>query len=175
VKRKSKLRYSKKSTYDEHMEPNAPSSTRGLRNDQFSGLVLFLIALFIGWSNRAYPLGSLQEPGPGYVPLMLSIFLGAIGLLIALRGVRSTPLGDISWPEAPRALIILIACGVAAYALEKIGYRITVFAMLVFFVGVLERKKPWVVLAVSLGFALLSFFLFDTLLRVQLPRGPWGL
>jgi hypothetical protein len=157
------------------MEQKTESASKGLRNDQVSGLVLLLVALFIGWMNRAYPLGSLQEPGPGYVPLMLAIFLGAMGLLIALRGLHGTPMRDISWPEAPRALIVLVACGAAAYALEHVGYRITVFAMLVFFVGVLERKKPWVVLAVSLGFSLISFFLFDTLLKVQLPRGPWGL
>lgn len=146
----------------------------GLRSDQFSGLVLLLTALLIGWENRAYPLGSLQDPGPGYVPLMLAIFLGAIGLLIALRGMHGTPLRNISWPEAPRAVIILIVCGAAAYVLEKIGYRITVFLLLVFFLGVLERKKLWVILAVSLGFSLGSFYLFDTLLRVQLPVAPWG-
>lgn len=147
---------------------------RGLRNDQASGLVLLLLAIFIGWQNRSYPLGSLQEPGPGYVPLMLAVFLGAIGVLIALRGTRAQPLRDMKWPEAPRAVVILIACGIAAYALERLGYRITIFAFLVFFLGVVERKKWYSVLIVSTGFALLSFLLFDTVLKVQLPTGPWG-
>jgi hypothetical protein len=105
---------------------------------------------------------------------MLAVFLGAMGLLIALRGVHGMPLRNMVWPEAPRAVVILIACGVAAYALEKLGYRITVFAMLVFFLGVLERKRPLVMLSVALAFSLGTYFLFDTMLRVQLPRGPWG-
>jgi hypothetical protein len=29
--------------------------------------------------------------------------------------------------------------------------------------------------AVALGFSVASYYLIGTLLRVQLPRGPWGL
>jgi len=147
---------------------------RSLREDQVSGLVLFALALFVGWQNRSYPLGTLQEPGPGYVPLLIAIFLGMTGLVIAVRGGASKPLGEMKWPEAKRAAMILVACGAATYALEAIGYRLTIAALLIFFLGVLERKKPLAVVTVSIGFSLLSFYLLGDLLRVPLPRGPWG-
>jgi len=150
------------------------SALRRLRNDQLSGLLLTALAIFVGWENRAYPLGSLQEPGPGYVPLLISIFLGTIGLLIALSGASSARLGDTRWPEAKRAIVILAACAVATFALEPIGYRITVAALLVFFLGVLERRKPLAVAAVAVGFSLITFYLIGEKLRVPLPRGPWG-
>ena len=145
-----------------------------LRNDQLSGLMLLALAVFVAWQNRTYPLGSLQEPGPAYTPLLIAIFLGAMGLLIALRGRASRPIAEMEWPEGKRAVIILLACGVATYALEPIGYRITITALLVFFLGVLERKKPFMVAAVSIGFSLLSYYLIGQLLRVPLPRGLWG-
>src|SRR5687767_825033 len=112
------------------------SGGRGLRSEQFSGLMLLALALYVGWENRAYPLGTLQEPGPGYLPLLLAILLGAIGLLVALWGGRSVPLASIKWPEAMRAVAILVACAAATFALERIGYRLTVIALLVFFLGV---------------------------------------
>ena len=145
-----------------------------LRNDQLSGLMLAALAVFVWWQNRTYPLGSLQEPGPGYTPLLIAIFLGVIGLLIAVRGAGSPPVGEMKWPEATRAAIILVACGVATFALETLGYRITIAALLIFFIGVLERKPPLAVASVSIGFSLLSFYLLGDLLRVPLPRGPWG-
>jgi hypothetical protein len=145
-----------------------------LRSDQLSGLMLILLALYIGWENRAYPLGSLQEPGPGYVPLLIAIFLGAMGLLIALSGGRSQPFAAILWPEATRALVILLACGVGAFALERIGYRITVIALLIFFLGVLERRRPLPVALVSLGFGFISYYVVGDLLHVPLPHSPWG-
>lgn len=146
----------------------------GLRSDQFSGLMLLALALYVGWQNRVYPVGTLSEPGPGYLPLLLAIFLGAMGLLIALWGVRSAPLAAVKWTEAGRAVVILIACGVATLALERIGYRLTVIALLVFLLGVLERKRPLPVALVALGFSFASYYIVGDLLRVPLPRSPWG-
>ena len=146
-----------------------------LRNDQLSGLMLLALGVFVGWENRTYPLGSLHEPGPGYVPLLIAIFLGVIGLLIALQGRSSKPVAEMQWPEAQRALMIMAACAVATFALEPIGYRITILALFIFFLGVLERKKPLMVLTVAAAFSFLSFYLVGDVLRVPLPRGPWGL
>ncbi|MBX9810445.1 MAG: tripartite tricarboxylate transporter TctB family protein [Burkholderiales bacterium] len=145
-----------------------------MRSDQFSGLMLLLLALYLGWQNRAYPVGSLQEPGPGYMPLLLAVFLGATGLLIALWGGKSKPLAAIRWSGAMRALVIMVASAVGAFALEHIGYRITVIALLIFFLGVIERRRPLPVLLVSFGFGLISFYVVGDLLHVPLPRSPWG-
>ena len=136
--------------------------------------MLLALAVYVGWENRAYPLGTLQEPGPGYMPLLLVVFLGAMALLIALWGVRSEPLASMKWAEATRAVVILVACGAATLALERIGYRLTMIALLIFFLGVLERKRPVPVALVALGFSFASFYVIGDLLHVPLPRSPWG-
>ena len=156
------------------MTEQPASGARGLRSDQLSGLMLLALALYVGWENRVYPLGTLQEPGPGFLPLLLVIALGAIGLLIALWGFRSAPLASLKWTEATRAALILVACGISALMLERIGYRLTVIALLIFFLGVLERKRPVMVGLVALGFSLASFYVVADLLHVPLPRSPWG-
>ena len=58
-----------------------PASERGLRSDQASGLMLVALAVYVGWANRAYPVGTQAEPGPGYMPLLLAIFMGLMGIL----------------------------------------------------------------------------------------------
>jgi putative tricarboxylic transport membrane protein len=145
-----------------------------LKSDQFSGLMLIAIAAYVGWENRVYPIGTLQEPGPGYLPLLLAIFLGAMGLLIALWGMKSERLSSMKWPEALRAVMILVACGLATFALERIGYRLTILVLLVFFLGAVERRRPLPVALVSLGFSLASFYVIGDLLHVPLPVSPWG-
>lgn len=155
-------------------EPPAPDSKRQLRSDQVSGLMLVALAVYVGWMNRAYPIGTLAEPGPGYVPLLLAIFMGVMGLLVALSGGKSMPLAAMEWTEAKRAIALLVACGVAAYALERLGYRITMAALMIFFLGVMERRKPLMVASVGIGFSLITFYVFATVLRVPLPVSPWG-
>ncbi|MGE4110921.1 MAG: tripartite tricarboxylate transporter TctB family protein, partial [Burkholderiales bacterium] len=118
-------------------EAQSQSARQGIKSDRFSGLLLFLLALYIGWLNRKFPVGTLADPGPGYVPLLLAVALGVIGLLVIAFGGGSQPLRNIKWPEATRAVIILVACSVAAFALERIGYRLTIMAFLVFFIGII--------------------------------------
>ncbi|MGA0024952.1 MAG: tripartite tricarboxylate transporter TctB family protein [Burkholderiales bacterium] len=151
-----------------------PSARLGIKSDRFSGLLLFLLALYIGWLNRKFPVGTLADPGPGYVPLLLAVALGGIGLLVIAFGGSSQPLRNIKWPEATRAVIILVACSVAAFALERIGYRLTIMALLVFFIGIIERRHPLAVVLVSAGFSLASYYVIGELLHVPLPLGPWG-
>jgi len=154
---------------------NSTTPQRGLRGDHVAGVVLIAIAAFVAWQNRVYPLGSLAAPGPGSVPLMLAAILGGLGLLIVLRGAGSPLLNSIDWSESRRGLVLLIACGVATFALERLGYRLTMIALLVFILGVVERKKALPTALVAFGFAFISYFLFATLLKVQLPRSPWGI
>lgn len=151
-----------------------PQQARGIASDRVSGLVLLALGGWILWLNREFPVGTLADPGPGYVPLLLAVGLGVIGLLVALAGGASQPLRAIEWSEAKRAVVILVACTALTLALERLGYRISVFAFLVFFLGVIERKHPLAVLAVAAGFSIGSYYVVASLLGVPLPRGPWG-
>jgi hypothetical protein len=145
------------------------------RSDRVSGALLFLLALFVLWQNLSYPLGSLAEPGAGFVPLLLGIALAVVGGSIALTGGTSAPLKSLGWTEAPKGLAIFAALIFATLALEQIGYRLTIFSVLVFLIGVVERKPAIPMLATAAGFSVLSYFVFHNLLEVQLPLGPFGI
>jgi peptidoglycan biosynthesis protein MviN/MurJ (putative lipid II flippase) len=158
-------------------QPSAQASARGwraLRTDWISGLALVAFALFLAWENREYPVGTLANPGPGFMPLALAIFLGATGLLIVLWGGRSQRLGAMRWREAPHGVLVLALCAAAVLVLEWAGYRLTMTLLLAVLLGVVERRPPLTVAIVSLGFALLSAYVVGDLLLVPLPRGPWG-
>lgn len=146
---------------------------RRVRSDQFSGLMLVAFSLYVIWAGRVYPTGTIHQPGPGFMPLALAIFLGLTGLLIALGGARSRPLLEMRWPEARRAITILVTAGVSVYALPYLGYRLTTVALLIFLMGVIERKPPLIVAILSIGFPLLSYYIVADLLLVPLPRSPW--
>ena len=144
-------------------------------SDRAAGTALVLLAIVTAWETRRLPLGTLHNPGPGYMPLLLAIILGALGMVVVLRGGSSPRLAELRWLEARHAAAILVGCAFAAFALERLGYRLTVVVLLMFLLGVMERKRPVVVAAVALGLSFGSFYLFSNLLRVPLPRGPWGL
>jgi hypothetical protein len=144
-----------------------------LTRDRVAGIVLVLAAAAIAWESRVLPLGTLYRPGAAYMPLVTAAALGFTGMLIALRG-GGPSLRALAWPEVRHAAFLLAACAFAAWALERLGYRLTVALMVAFFLGVMERRPPLAVLAVALGLSLGSYYLFANLLRVPLPLGPWN-
>ena len=142
--------------------------------DRISGAVLFFVALLVVWESRVLPLGSLHNPGPGYMPTLLAFVLGGLSILIILLGRNSPPVESLQWNEGKHALAILVACAFAAVALERIGFRITMALLLVFLLGAVERLKPFLVLSVAVGLSLGSFWFFNSLLKVPLPLSPLG-
>jgi hypothetical protein len=69
---------------------------------------------------------------------------------------------------------ILGTCAFMALALERLGYRITMVLALLGLLRLVERKGWVPAVLFAVGFSLGSYFLFNTLLRVQMPRGPFG-
>jgi hypothetical protein len=143
--------------------------------DRVAGGCLAAFALFVLWQSRALPLGSLANPGPAYMPMALATLLLLAGLAIAVLGGDTPRFGSLSFGEWRHAVAIFVACAFAGLALERLGYRLTVLLVLLFLLGVVERKRATVAVVFAVGLAVGTFFLFDTLLRVVLPRGPFGI
>jgi putative tricarboxylic transport membrane protein len=92
---------------------------------------------------------------------------------VVLGGAAAHPVAAIPWTEWRHAVAILGACVFMALALERLGYRLTILVVLLALLTLVERKR-WVVGAVfAVGFSLGSYLLFNTLLRVPLPQGPF--
>lgn len=140
-----------------------------------AGGVLVLLGAVALWEGLRFPLGTLTRPGPAFLPALLSLTLIVIGGVLLALGGQGVRLTAMDWHEARHALAILGACAFVGLALERLGWRLTVAMALVFLFRVLERLGMVATCALVLGIALGSFFLFNDLLKVPLPRGPFGL
>jgi len=101
-----------------------------LTTDRVAGAALVLAALLALADSRGLPLGTVRNPGPAYVPVLLAGALLLLGVLIGARGGRAPRLGAVGWSEWRHALAILAVCAFAAWGLERLGYRLTVTASL---------------------------------------------
>src|SRR5688500_11071713 len=116
----------------------------------------------------------MAEPGPGALPVLLALALLACSIVVFVGGRRGERFADIRWTEWRHAVAILGACAFLALALERLGYRLTIFVALLALVSLVE-KKGWIAAIIFAGsFSLGTYFLFNTLLRVPLPKGPFG-
>jgi putative tricarboxylic transport membrane protein len=146
-----------------------------LTTDRVAGGALVLVGLVALWESRRLPLGTLHRPGPAYMPVVLALLLIVFGLALGILASRSGRFAEVGWHEWRHAVAIFGACAFAAWGLERIGYRLTVAIVLFFLLFVLERRRLPLTVVLTVAIAWGSFFLFDTVLRVPLPRGPFGL
>jgi hypothetical protein len=152
----------------------AATAVRALSIDRAAGALFGLFAILVLGESRSIPFGTLAEPGPGALPVLLALALLACSAAMFFGRRTSRPLAEVRWGEWPRAAAILGTCCFMALALERLGYRLTIFVALLALVSVVERKRWIAGLAFAGIFAWGTHFLFSTLLRVPLPRGAFG-
>ena len=134
-----------------------------------------MFSLVVLWETRKIPFGYLAEPGPGAVPVLLALTLLVCSIVMIVGGRAGDGVADIRWTEWRHAVAILGACAFMALALERLGYRLTILIALLVLVSIVE-KKGWIAGAVfASSFSLGTHYLFNTLLRVPLPQGPFGI
>jgi hypothetical protein len=146
----------------------------GLRDDQVSGAVLAIIGVVVALQSWKYPMGSLAEPGPGYLPFAFGSALAVFGALAAAAGGRSPAFRWRHFGDGPKGLAIVAGLAFAALALEQLGYRITIAVLLLYYLGVVERRPRIVTLILTLVVSIGTYYVFARLLRVPLPIGMFG-
>jgi hypothetical protein len=155
----------------------------GQGHQRIGALALVAVGLLFIWKSLAdLPFGTVDNPGPGIAPLALAVLLVAA----ALWSIADSPVtvadgfvhDDEPRPEPGamrHAVFVILGIVAAALAFGVVGYRLTILGLLLFYLGVVERKPLIPVLLVSFGIAFGSYALFVHVLKVSLPIGPWGL
>ena len=145
------------------------------QGQRLGALALMAVAVVFIWRSVAdLPLGTIDNPGPAAMPILIAALL-ALFALWNLTG-RVNRGDDPAEPGAiGHAVRVIAAIVVAALALGPLGYRLTILSLLVFFLGAVERKSIITVLAVSFALSFSSHALLRYVLKVPLPAGPWGL
>lgn len=130
------------------------------------GLFLMAIALLFGLMSFNYKIGQLSRAGPGLFPLMVSSFLFAVGLLIAVRSYFFERV-RMSYNVKNIALILL---GLVGFALLSEYLNMIVGIVFMVFCTSFAGTSYSVLrnLKVSAGLVAVAFG-FKYLLGLQLP------
>jgi len=152
-----------------------------IRRDTLTGVVFLLLALAVAIESYRLGIGSLQVPQAGFLPFAASCVLGILSFMLVISAIQKRDSAGQERNESlfyrPRILKVLVAVvSLFLYAafLNTVGFLIASAILMAIMLRIIEPQS-WRV--VGLGAALIPaavYFLFQTLLVVQLPKGLFG-
>jgi hypothetical protein len=135
----------------------------------FGGIGLLWIAVAAGmklWEGFA--------PNSGFLPLIYGVLLAALSAAIVADLLRSPP-AEEDRPPVGKPILLLLVLVVTVAGIGVVGFATSIFLMLVFLYGVLERLPLRWSLVASLAITAALVLVFKVWLSVPLPLGPAGI
>ncbi len=145
-----------------------------IRRDHVAGGLVAGGGALVLASSRDLPFGTLASPGAGMMPMVVAALMMILGTVLFVRAGESPPFAQVSWSDLPHAVsvIIVTAAGIALYT--TLGFVATMALILLVLTIAIERKPVLPAAVFSIGITLLTYALFNMLLKAPLPRGIIG-
>jgi putative tricarboxylic transport membrane protein len=137
-------------------------------------VLLVAAAIYLTLALRL-PFGAAARPGAGFYPVIVAVFAVVVALAATASAYRSAPgTGTVVLgADARRRVVIsVVALIVFCLVLPWIGYPAAALAFVTVVLRYLGARWTTALLTGVLSSAG-SYVLFDVLLDVPLPRGPW--
>jgi hypothetical protein len=120
----------------------------------------------------------VDNPGPGFLPLLLGIVLGVMAVIYFFKVwvKKRIRTGSRLWPDRRgfiRVSSIFALLCLYTLLIEITGYLVNIFLLFLIMLMPIGKQKWFWSLSISVGAALASYLLFDWWLMLPLPKGIW--
>jgi hypothetical protein len=142
-----------------------------LRRDHIAGGAFVVAGVLILLVSNDLPLGTLASPGAGMLPMLVIGLMILFGLILIALGANSPRLLQISWGDFPHAAKVVVVAAGGAALYTWLGFILTMMLMLFCLIYVVERRGLWRAIAFSVPIPIVTYALFEHLLKTPLERG----
>jgi putative tricarboxylic transport membrane protein len=150
------------------------------RYDSITSLIWFLVGLgIIFWSSITLKIGTLRQPGGGVLPLFCGIVISILSIIVFFQSkVKTKEVSGESFFIIKSLIKILYTIGILivyALVLERLGFIITTFIVMLFIFKQIARASYFIGILESLITTGICYYIFSILLKISLPRGWLGI
>lgn len=144
----------------------------------WSGLIGLALSIFVVWSGYALKLGTINDPGSGYVMVYAGLLMVVFSLIILYGAVKEggpTFLSlwrDVLWTKPLIVIALLVAF---TLVFETLGFLVSTTVLLVALLRAID-PVPWVrAVPIAILVPLTCWWVLQKLLLIQLPSGILGI
>jgi len=144
------------------------------RLDAISGVALLFFGVVLALDARNLTFWGPMGPREGFLPVILSVLVGCLGLIIAIKAqLKKNPSESmkILGPQKTRLLVYVAAFLVFGFLMEPLGYTLTMASFLVLIFKIVEKQTGRFTLITVFVCVIVSYILFVRFLGIPLPEG----
>jgi len=136
-----------------------------------------IFGILISFGSLRLSLGSFHDPGPGFLPFIAGALLTGLSLVLFLQTARGGKAKTEARPfivdkqRAWKASLTVIALLAYAIGMDYLGFLVSTTIFLAFILWVVEPQRWYIVIFGSILASVISFTIFEILLKSPLPRG----
>lgn len=145
-----------------------------LRADHISGAVFVALGLLVIALSGDLPVGDLAMPGAGFLPMLVASLTIVLGLALVLRAGESAQFASIEWSDGKHAVMVLLITAIAIALYEWLGFIITMVLMMLGFLVIIEGRNVVRAAIFSAAVILVTYGVFEYVLKTPLAEGPFG-
>lgn len=151
-----------------------------MKADKISSLFWITAGLISIYGSFLLGLGTLQEPGPGFLSFLAGCFICSMATILFFQSFSlshgfqakvSTLWEGMKWP---RPMVICLIMTGYVLALERIGFFLTSFLLFLIILKGVENLSWKKTLLIPMGTLLVSYILFHFVVKATLPQGIFG-
>jgi putative tricarboxylic transport membrane protein len=142
-----------------------------LRSDRYVGVSLLFLSAYVCYEGLRLKLGTVHNPGAGFVPFWIGGLLGCMALILILRASFGKGRDREGHKTSLSIGLVVLSLFGFNLILESLGFILCTFLFIIFLLKIVERKSWLFSLGMACPTAVVTYFIFEVLLEAQLPRG----
>ncbi|MHC4042209.1 tripartite tricarboxylate transporter TctB family protein [Bradyrhizobium sp. 23AC] len=147
-------------------------------SELWSGLIGLGLGLFVIRSGLKLKLGTIHDPGPGFVLFYTGILICAFAATIIVAAItEGGPTFGSRWKDARWAKpVIVIACLTGfAIALDPLGFLLAAIPLTLLLMCLIDPVRWSLAIPISILVPVGMWWLLKQALGIQLPSGMFGI
>ncbi|MBP1730713.1 MAG: tripartite tricarboxylate transporter TctB family protein [Deltaproteobacteria bacterium] len=161
---------------DRRLDRTCPGDGKVQKTDFVSAIFWLIFAGLVCTLSYRLQLGTLREPGPGFLFFFCGLALGIMSLVMLFSSLRKrgawTPLALLfKGLNVGKMIFVVLSLFFYVAILEALGFILTTFLLFIFLLKGIERKGWRLSLLTSAVVTVCCYLLFEFWLETQLPQG----
>jgi putative tricarboxylic transport membrane protein len=147
-------------------------------SELWGGLIGLALGGFVIWSGLKLKLGTINDPGSGYVLFYTGILMCvfAVSIIVAAITDGGPTLGS-RWVNTrwTKPLIVIVCLAVFSLALDRIGFLLSAIPLMVLLMRLIDPVRWSLTIPISFLVPLGMWWILKRGLLIQLPSGIFGI